>query len=214
MSKQLLIICILIASCTLVLVSDAKAQALYVTPGGDVGVGTDLPSSSLHVLRNLEGFPALFKLENLGSDFAGFRFTTLNGDIDFNKAGGNSFRLNMVDGDPWELNLDPDGNLTITGEIITNGTCFAGCDAVFSPEYGLPTIEEHAEAMWRNSFLPAVGPSVEGQPFNLTFKTQAMLNELEKAHIFIDQLNTQLKQKENMIAELDRRLERLEALVK
>lgn len=194
--------------------TNAIAQALYVTPEGDVGVGTEFPGSSLHVFRDLPDYPQLFSLENLGSDFAGFRFTTLNGSIDFNKAGGNSFRLNVVDGDSWELNLDPDGNLTITGEIITNGTCFSGCDIVFSPEYGLPTIEEHAEAMWRNSYLPAVGPSVEGQPFNLTYKTQAMLNELEKAHIFIAQLNTQLKQKENMIVELDKRLERLEALAK
>jgi hypothetical protein len=204
----------LVAGLMLTFSVGVNAQALYVTPNGDIGVGTDTPESLLHVQGNLPDYPQLFLLENLGSDFAGFRFTTLNGSIDFNKAGGNSFRLNVVDGDTWELQLDPDGNLTIKGEIITNGTCFSGCDLVFSQDYGIPTIEEHAEAMWRNNYLPAVGPSIEGQPFNLTHKTQSMLNELEKAHIYIDQLNTELKQKDKWIAELDGRLERLEALAK
>lgn len=194
--------------------TSASAQALYVTPDGDIGVGTDVPESLLHVQGDEPDYPQLFLLQNLGSDFAGFRFETLNGSIDFNKAGGNSFRLNVVDGDSWELELDPDGNLTIKGEIITNGTCFSGCDFVYSDDYDMPSIEEHAEAMWRNSYLPEVGPSIEGQPFNLTQKTQSMLNELEKAHIYIDQLNSQLKQKDKWIAELDERIARLEALSK
>lgn len=29
-----------------------SAQALYVAPSGDVGVGTDTPTSALHILRN------------------------------------------------------------------------------------------------------------------------------------------------------------------
>jgi hypothetical protein len=197
----------------LAMASNVRAQALYVTPSGDVGIGTDTPESLLTVEADLPDYPQLFLLENLGSNFAGFRFETLEGAIDFNKAGGNTFRLNVVDGDGWEFEVDPDGNLTIKGEIVTAGSCSSGCDIVFSENYRVPSIEEHAAEMWRNSYLPEVGPTIEGQPFNLTHKTQSMLNELEKAHIYIDKLNSELKQKETKIAELDERLARLEALV-
>ena len=180
----------------------AQAPAVRVDNNGNVGVGTISPSTPLHVLDSSAGFPQLFTLENTGSDFAGFRLITTGGSIDFNKAGGNTFRLNIVDGDTWELQLNPDGDLTIKGSIFTAGSCSAGCDRVFAPDYDLPTIEEHAEAMWRDSHLPAVGPTEEGQPFNLSDKTGRMLNELEKAHIYIEQLNERLSDLEEQNARL------------
>lgn len=185
-------------------------DAIHVTSAGDVGFGTNTPSAQVHVLGDSASFLRLLELENLGGDFAGFRFTTTGGSIDFNKAGGNSFRLNVVDGDSWEFELNADGDLTVTGSIFTAGSCSAGCDRVFSTDYALPSIEEHSEAMWRDSYLPTVGPTIEGQPINLSDKTERMLNELEKAHIFIDQLNTKLKQKDSHINDLEARLTRLE----
>ena len=68
--------------------------------------------------------------------------------------------------------------------------------------------------MWQNSYLPAVGPTEEGQPFNLSDKTERMLNEMEKAHIYIDQLNVALNEKDSRISDLEARLARLEALLK
>jgi hypothetical protein len=55
--------------------------------------------------------------------------------------------------------------------------------------------------MWKNSFLPAVGPTVEGAPFNLTEKTGGILNELEKAHIYIEQLHERLTRLEELLPE-------------
>lgn len=40
--------------------------------------------------------------------------------------------------------------------------------------------------MWVHRHLPAVGPTAEGEPFNVTEKSGGMLNELEKAHIYIE----------------------------
>jgi hypothetical protein len=177
-------------------------DAIHVTPAGDVGFGTNTPSAQAHVQGDSASFLRLLQLENLGGDFAGFRFTTTGGSIDFNKAGGNSFRLNVVDGDTWELQLNPDGDLTISGSIFTAGSCSAGCDRVFSTDYALPSIEEHSDAMWRDSYLPTVGPTIEGQPINLSDKTERMLNELEKAHIYIDQLHQRLKALESQQAEM------------
>ena len=89
--------------------------------------------------------------------------------------------------------MDTAGNVTLQGTITTGGaTCSGGCDAVFDADYALPSIEEHAELMWTNKHLPAVGPTKPLEPVNLTEQMGNMLNELEKAHIYIDQLHKRI----------------------
>ncbi len=92
-------------------------DALVVDALGNVGVATDTPDALFHVKANEAGFPFAFLAENAGSDFAGFRFRTTGGDIDFNKAGSN-FRINIVDGDSWEFQIAPSGDLTIEGSYL------------------------------------------------------------------------------------------------
>ena len=65
--------------------------------------------------------------------------------------------------------------------------------------------------MWSNMHLAGVGPTKAGSPVNLTKKTLGMLNELEKAHIFIERLNDRVKEKDAQIEDLVKRLEALEA---
>ena len=102
--------------------------------------------------------------------------------------------------------------MAIDGTLTTGGpTCDVGCDFVFDPSYDLESIEEHAAQMWANSHLPAVGPTQKGTPFNLTEKTGGMLNELEKAHIFIEQLNERLNKKGEALEELRTQNELLRA---
>ena len=104
------------------------------------------------------------------------------------------FILDEDNADGVEFTLDRSGNLTITGNLTTGGSgaCNAGCDRVFDASYEMPTIEEHAAYMWDNQHLPAVGATIEGEPMNLTHKVGGMLNELEKAHIYIEQLNDRI----------------------
>ncbi|MEZ5716311.1 MAG: hypothetical protein R3D85_14830 [Paracoccaceae bacterium] len=41
------------------------------------------------------------------------------------------------------------GDMTIEGQLVTGGaTCGAGCDAVFDPDYALPSIADHAAQMF------------------------------------------------------------------
>lgn len=75
-----------------------------------------------------------------------------------------------------------------------------------------------AALFWANSYLPAVGPTVENGSWNSSEKTGGMLNELEKAHIYIEQLNaelgrihTELAGESGLIDELVVRLKRLDA---
>lgn len=113
------------------------------------------------------------------------------------------------------------GDVEIAGSLTTGGAvCGDGCDLVFDPSYQLESIEEHAAQMWEDRYLGAVGPTRENAPFNLTEKTGGILNELEKAHIYIDRLNDTLKEREAEIARLNQhqtdmleRVARLEAAV-
>ena len=132
-----------------------------------------------------------------------------------------------------------------TGNLILSGTCSDsngggggadGCDGVFDPTYELPSIEEHAAEMWEQQHLPAVGATPDDEKINFSVQKRhfGMLNELEKAHIYIERLNERLKQKEAAIellntsaqdkatrlaqvqsenAVLAKRLDRLEALL-
>ena len=114
--------------------------------------------------------------------------------------------------------VDVMGTLVITGTCTSEGADCAS-DFVFNPGYEVESIEDHAASMWENSYLPAVGPTPDnnGQGgkmvMNVFGKTTGMLNELEKAHIYIDQLNERLKAKASQVDALNERLARLEALV-
>lgn len=114
----------------------------------------------------------------------------------------------------------PAGKLDVNGAIFQRGGVVHP-DYVFEPDYPLEPIEEHAAYMWENKHLPAVGPGrydEEGRSvIEVGAHSSAMLEELEKAHIYIAQLNEQLQEerqaKESAISELSARLDRLEALL-
>ena len=88
-----------------------------------------------------------------------------------------------------------------------------GCDAVFSPDFEVESIKDHAKSMWENSYLPAVGPTVRDAPINLTRKTTGILHELEKAHIYIEQLHDRLENKDEMLANVLERLSQVEQAI-
>lgn len=172
----------------------APNNALFVNNNGDIGLGTQSPSE---------------RLEVTDSGNVRFALTAVGGDADswvFNhNAGQDALIINYVEGgSTTEFKLTQAGNLTIPGTLTTGGTtCSGGCDLVFSPEYKVESIDEHADKMWSNRYLPGVGKTIENQPFNLTEKTGGMLNELEKAHIYIEQLHNRLAEIEKRLAETE-----------
>ena len=87
-------------------------------------------------------------------------------------------------------------NLVVAGDITSGGTTFVP-DYVFDPGYQLESIEEHADDMWKNKALKAVPPletdETGNRRVNLTKTQLGVLEELEKAHIYIEQLNKRLK---------------------
>ncbi|WP_299421852.1 hypothetical protein [uncultured Shimia sp.] len=179
-----------------------------VIRNGRVGVQTDNPSHTLHV-RKTDGTAKLM-VEDTGGAGANINMLQLI------SAGGNSIVMeNSTDSHKWrlfqhlnntfkissnggsaadEFVLDSNGNLTLAGTITTTGTtCGGGCDLVFTDEYEILPIEQRAALMWENGYLPNVGPTIENEAFDLTDKLGRMLNELEHAHIYIEQLHKRLE---------------------
>ena len=209
---------------------------------GAVGLGTEFPAAALHVQRSdgtakllveeTSGVTAqrdLLRLDNNGD--VRFQMVDTSGnpsDWRFNARGsfGKQFLINeFAGGGGSEFVLQGNGNLFITGQLTTAGpSCSGGCDELFDPHYEIESVEEHAESMWQQRHLPALGRTAENEPINLTEKVGGIVNELEKAHIYIERLHEQAKEKDERIRELEqrhnerdaklaRRLSRLETLL-
>jgi len=169
----------------------APTNALYIADTGNVGFGTATPD-------------APFEVSDAGS-FSFFRITAegapvnQSADVVFTQGPltTGEFRYNIVDGDGPEMRLNADGDMVLDGTLTTGGpTCDSGCDAVFDAEFARLSMADHAALMWDKGHLPAVGPTLPGAPMNVSEKMGAMLNELEHAHIYIEELHTRLAAQE------------------
>ncbi|MDQ2090265.1 hypothetical protein [Marimonas arenosa] len=204
--------------------SGAPDSALVLDQMGRLGLGIAAPAAGLHLrsatgtarMRIEEQTPAtgpraLLNLQNNGRPEIVMGNSSTNGEWSFG-AGTNFIlkqgALGSVSSAKTRLfQIDPAGNAVLTGTLTTGGPgCSAGCDAVFSDDYDLPSIAEHAERMFALGHLPNVGPTVPGVPLDLTERSAALLNELEHAHIYIAEL-------ERRDAAQNARIARLEALL-
>lgn len=104
--------------------------------------------------------------------------------------------------------------INASGIVTLGPTCNTPCDAVFDPDvFKVESIDEHAEYMWKNKHLLGVGPTSPELPFNVTEKTAGILNELEKAHIYIEQLHQRLEKTESQQVAKTERAEKLELAI-
>lgn len=99
---------------------------------------------------------------------------------------------------------DPQGRLDVNGAIYQRGALLHA-DYVFEPGYQLESIEDHAKYMWQEKHLKAVPKAnkTEGgqEIVEVGARGRGVLEELEKAHIYIAQLNERIKQLEAKLAE-------------
>ena len=206
----------------------APNNALYVDSTGWVGVGKPGPGALLHVASGVgeakvrvedtsqDANPrTLLELVNAGRPEIVLANTATNGEWSF--GAGNDFFLKVgtvgssSGGKTKVFTVKGNGDAILAGELTTGGTtCGGGCDRVFTETYALPTIRDHAEAMFQLGHLPNVGPTVEGAPINVTDKLGRVLNELEHAHIYIAELEGEVARLRQGQADLAARLEALE----
>ena len=203
-----------------------SADTFTILGNGDVGIGTAAPLGNLDI--NSGAADTTLLLSNTSAQWE-LKSKASTGRLNFKNLtdGGVPFKLGpsavnsllsvgtMAD-DLVEVRgeLMVEGNVDVTGTLTTGGpTCGGGCDAVFGADYNLPSIEEHAKAMYANSYLPEIGPTVPHAPVNLSEQYGRVINELEKAHIYIAQINAEKQALALENQQQNTRLARLEALL-
>ncbi|MDQ2092202.1 hypothetical protein [Marimonas arenosa] len=207
----------------------SPSNAIYIDTDGDVGFGDSSPDASVDIQGS--GGDTKLRLEETNASSAARTVAEFinNGRPDLvlaNSSTSNEWSIgggtNIVmkagalgstpGSKTTHFTLTNSGDLTITGTLTTGGTtCGGGCDLVFTDDYDLPSVKEHAEKMFALGYLPNVGPTIENQPINLSDKLGRMLNELEHAHIFIAQQDERLTRQDAQIAELTASLQTLQA---
>jgi len=198
---------------------EAPTDSIFIKSNGNVGIGTGSPDADVDIESNSG---AGFRLTNTGSGggtwdiFMNANTSRLN--VEFNDG---NIPLKIDDGannNLLQLGIGAANRVDINGNLVVSGTITP--DYVFEPGYQLESIEEHAEYMWTNKHLPAVGAATlrsdGSHAVDLGARSQSMLEELEKAHIYIDQLNDTIEELRSELAKQDedheRRLAELEAI--
>ena len=191
----------------LVIPALAGAQGVLFVVNDKVGIGTDAPDTALHVK---DGNLTVEQSAAATHAILDFKTSTSNwiiqqngntGRLTFFSPGGgastaafkfdraaqeNLFRVGILDGETVDIN----------GDLVVNGTVSTP-DYVFEPGYNLESIEEHADFMWTNRHLPAVPSAADNENgVNIVQSQFGVLEELEKAHIYISELNEAIKRLE------------------
>ena len=222
----------------------APTSSIDINASGNVGIGTASPGGKIDISGVADSAPARITGDAPRLDF----FSTNSNAGDRNWAfrsnqtvfgDFNLFQSNAKDGNPVSagtvrLYIKNDGNVGIgttspAGKLDVNGSIFQRgiqlfADYVFEPTYTLESIEDHSAFMWTYKHLPAVGErKVDEQGrevVEIGSRLRALLEELEKAHIYIADLNGKVSEREEKLVKLERqnaelaeRLTRLETLL-
>ncbi len=194
------------------------SDQLVLADNGFVGLGTSNPTFPLQIQRSDGGGSGfLVKTTGAAANFEWYfqqNATTgafLVSNIEGGAAGVQIFpnlpksTLVVRGGKVGIGTQDPAGKLDVDGAIYQRGSV-RHPDYVFEPEYELESIDQHSEAMWRDKHLPAVGAGLydkEGRAvIDMAARSQGVLEELEKAHLYIEQLHRRLAALEGALATL------------
>ena len=189
-----------------VISSGSGAQVAAAFMGGNVGIGTSTPAHKLTVrtpasdygVEHTDGNARLSTYVG-GSTGGGWLGTISNHKLSF-----------FVNDQTASMTVDTTGNVGIGttspyGLLDVNGTIFQRgaslhADYVFEPSYELESIEDHSQYMWANKHLQAVPVAAKddkGQDIvNWGERNRGVLEELEKAHVYIQQLDKRVKELE------------------
>jgi hypothetical protein len=99
----------------------------------------------------------------------------------------------------------PAGKLDVNGSIYQRGGQIHA-DYVFEPGYQLESIEDHGRRMWEEKHLKAIPrlsrDAAGREVVEIGAHQRGIVEELEKAHIYIEQLNERVRALEEKLAEL------------
>jgi len=197
----------------------APSSAIDIAASGNVGIGTASPGDELHVdVAGANGGVTIESDTNLpqltinnaavASDDGKWRFRVNSvGNFVFTHADTNSTSPFVAEPEAnTNLLVLSGGEVQITGTVRVNGTQVHP-DFVFEPDYALESIEDHSNYMWAEKHLPAIGAGTYQEDGHSTVDLVGhqfgIVEELEKAHIYIDQLNAKLKDKDLRLASME-----------
>jgi hypothetical protein len=174
------------------------------------------------ILQFFEGSTQQAALIARGSGIAGGPpnalniYTYVNGaPITLGTASGEAIRI-TDSGNIGIGTMTPAGALDVNGAIYQRGSALHA-DYVFEQDYTLESIEEHAAFMWANKHLAAIPAAMTDknglEVIEMGAHQRGIVEELEKAHIYIEQLSRNNSELERKNKELEERLVKLEALI-
>ena len=191
---------------------------------GDVGLGTQTPSEELHIVNTGTGNNAAIRFQTNSGDW--IMRTQETGQFQIRENAGGTIPVRIHPGASANLlnvGVETDGSTAATGEVNILGTLaitgsvevdgvVAHADFVFEPEYNLLPIEENVAFMFDEKHLPSLPKAPEGLtgPVDLVSHQMGILEELEKAHIYIGQLHETIQQLQTSFEEQEARLGQLE----
>ena len=199
----------------------APTSSIDIAASGNVGIGTGAPISNgggrEMTVSTVSGFGSLnlqsasspvtagvVRFYGPGTALMGQVAGALDGSMRFLTNGGvisekmrilGSGNVGIGTASPT-AKLHVQGDVTVTGALHVSGPC-CGPDYVFDSAYKLASIEDQAAYMWKNRHLPAVGAArttSDGSAVVDVFsQSKGMLEELEKAHIYIEKLHREIQ---------------------
>ena len=196
----------------------------------DVGIGTTTPTHRLEVNSSGDGFRvgntySWFKLWTGGNSRLSMGDGSDGEEAGFVSGGENDFGQNIVNlaacddagNCPKYLTLhqsgnvgigtrSPQGTLDVDGAIYQRGSELHA-DYVFEHDFELEFIREHTRFMWENKHLKGIpkGKMDEAgrEIVEVGAHRKGIVEELEKAQIYIAQLHDRLKEQESRLAKLE-----------
>ena len=214
----------------------APENSFYVSPLGNVGLGTNAPEEKLHIVTLAEDTDAfaLFDAAGAGSDAAfllrqngvtpttwEFRNQEDSGRLNIGIAGGNTpLKIdNAANNNLLKLgrNGKPD-EVVVTGTLVVNNIDMNVPDYVFAEDYALRPLAEVRAFIDANSHLPEVPSEAEIREdgVDMTAMQMALLKKVEELTLYtLDQEQTisDLKGEVSRLSGVEARLAQIEALL-
>jgi len=180
----------------------SAVQGIYVTNDTNKGVSLQARSTNFSPLYANAGV-----IRTDSSITNGFVFAT-----------GAQAPIRFFIKDIEQVRIDSSGNVGIgtanpSGKLDVNGTIYQSgvpccADYVFAKDYKLESIEDHAKFMWEKAHLKAIPKARRDANGNEMVEIggtyqKGIVEELEKAHIYIERLNKKIKDLEAKMKALE-----------